>query len=682
MPRYPSTSPHAAVIIGGAEDRVGKASLLRAVRQARRRAPRAGSSLIPTASSFRDEVVASYTEVFTRLGAPGVRRRATPRPAPRPTTPTLVAALDDATGDLHERRQPAAALASCSPGTPVGRRDHRAHDRGAVVAGTSAGASIMSRLHDLDGRGGRHAAPARQPDHRRASAWSADVIVDQHFDQRSRYGRLMSRRRHRRRTCSASASTRTPRSRSRDGREFTVVGAGAVFVVDARTAVTDAAGRPAGAPLLVSGRHRAHPAHGRYVRPAQRRADRLRRAAPRPARRRSPPPRPDRPRSPSTSRPPDRHPRRSADGPSHPDRPRRPRPAHRRVPGLPRAATSGPTSPSIHLVVDLGVLEELPDRHPARLHRPAARAAARAGEPHLLQGRARAASSSGCARAPGWGTSPSTSPCSCSRRPGTTSAAARPARSRAARASTTSSTATPTRRSASPPAGSRCGCVNHLVQRGGRVRLRRGARALPDAGPSAPPSARRPAAIVEEAVSRDIPLIRLNSGSLVQLGQGVHQQRIRATMTSKTGALAVDIAGDKDLTTKLLGSAGPAGAQAGDGARRPTGRWPPPAGSASRSSSSRSTATTAAGCASTCSSDDEVRDGVRRRRGRVAPRLRHRRVDRDRPRLPLPHRRRPDAGHRRAGARPRHRRRHAHRRASSSRSPTPTRAAASATRRC
>src|SRR6478609_2755702 len=63
-------------------------------------------------------------------------------------------------------------------------------------------------------------------------------------------------------------------------------------------------------------------------------------------------------------------------------------------------------------------------------------------------------------------------------------------------------------------------------------------------------------AILEEAVSRDIPFIRLNSGSLVQLGQGVHQQRIRATMTSKTSALAVDIAGDKDMTTKLLGSAG------------------------------------------------------------------------------------------------------------------------------
>ncbi|WP_427385527.1 cyanophycin synthetase [Janibacter sp. G56] len=64
------------------------------------------------------------------------------------------------------------------------------------------------------------------------------------------------------------------------------------------------------------------------------------------------------------------------------------------------------------------------------------------------------------------------------------------------------------------------------------------------------------AAILEEAVSRDIPYIRLNKASFVQLGQGVHAQRIRATMTSRTGALAVDLAGDKDMTGKLLGSAG------------------------------------------------------------------------------------------------------------------------------
>lgn len=63
-------------------------------------------------------------------------------------------------------------------------------------------------------------------------------------------------------------------------------------------------------------------------------------------------------------------------------------------------------------------------------------------------------------------------------------------------------------------------------------------------------------AIVDEAVSRDIPWIRLNQASLVQLGQGVHAKRIRATMTSETSSIAVDIASDKDLTTKLLGAAG------------------------------------------------------------------------------------------------------------------------------
>ena len=63
-------------------------------------------------------------------------------------------------------------------------------------------------------------------------------------------------------------------------------------------------------------------------------------------------------------------------------------------------------------------------------------------------------------------------------------------------------------------------------------------------------------ALIDEAASRDIPYMRLDRYSLVQLGQGVHQQRIRATMTSRTGGIAVDIASDKKLTNKLLDSAG------------------------------------------------------------------------------------------------------------------------------
>lgn len=62
--------------------------------------------------------------------------------------------------------------------------------------------------------------------------------------------------------------------------------------------------------------------------------------------------------------------------------------------------------------------------------------------------------------------------------------------------------------------------------------------------------------LVEEAVGRDIPYIRLNDQSLVQLGYGVHQKRIQATTTANTNMIAVDIAGNKHATKTLLGDMG------------------------------------------------------------------------------------------------------------------------------
>ena len=61
--------------------------------------------------------------------------------------------------------------------------------------------------------------------------------------------------------------------------------------------------------------------------------------------------------------------------------------------------------------------------------------------------------------------------------------------------------------------------------------------------------------IVEEAAKRGIPFIRLNKSSLVQLGYGINQQRIRATIAGTTSCIAVDIAGDKDETKRLLEAA-------------------------------------------------------------------------------------------------------------------------------
>ncbi|MFL5747004.1 MAG: cyanophycin synthetase [Niastella sp.] len=61
-------------------------------------------------------------------------------------------------------------------------------------------------------------------------------------------------------------------------------------------------------------------------------------------------------------------------------------------------------------------------------------------------------------------------------------------------------------------------------------------------------------AIVQEAIRRNIPVMRLNDESFLQLGYGAAQQRIQATIASTTGNIAVDIACNKQVTKQLLHS--------------------------------------------------------------------------------------------------------------------------------
>ncbi len=62
--------------------------------------------------------------------------------------------------------------------------------------------------------------------------------------------------------------------------------------------------------------------------------------------------------------------------------------------------------------------------------------------------------------------------------------------------------------------------------------------------------------LVDEAKRRRIPVMRLNQASLIQLGHGKHQQRIRASITGRTSIVAVEAAGNKDFTKTLLGDNG------------------------------------------------------------------------------------------------------------------------------
>ncbi|WP_309640267.1 cyanophycin synthetase [Flavobacterium sp.] len=61
--------------------------------------------------------------------------------------------------------------------------------------------------------------------------------------------------------------------------------------------------------------------------------------------------------------------------------------------------------------------------------------------------------------------------------------------------------------------------------------------------------------IIREAESRGIPWTRLGKNSKIQLGYGANQKQFQATMTCNTSNAAVNIAGDKDDTKKLLAQA-------------------------------------------------------------------------------------------------------------------------------
>ncbi|RNI24667.1 cyanophycinase [Flexivirga caeni] len=244
----PEPATRSLLIIGGAEDKVGRVTILRRfVRLAGGRKSRI--VVIPTASSVPDEVVEVYSTVFSRLGAPQIDAVNPPDRA-HSSDAGLVALIDQATGVFLSGGNQL-RLSQLIVGTPLGAAILRAYERGAVIAGTSAGASIMSQF--MISMGDEGVTPRQRSSQLTAGlGLLPGVIVDQHFDQRARYGRLLS-------LVASSPSLlgmgidEDTAAEITDGTELTVVGSGAVFVVDARTAVTDAHEAERDAPLLVTG---------------------------------------------------------------------------------------------------------------------------------------------------------------------------------------------------------------------------------------------------------------------------------------------------------------------------------------------------------------------------------------------------------------------------------------------
>ena len=234
--------------VGGAEDKVGSSRVLRAfVRLAR--GPAARIAVVPSASSIQPEVVDVYSTVFARLGVARVDAVA---PATRADAddPRLAAVVGGASGVFLTGGNQL-KLAQILTGTALGTAVLAAHRRGAVVAGTSAGASMLSR--HMISLGGESRTPRNRMSQLTAGLGLLDdVVVDQHFDQRGRYGRLMS-------VVAASPALlgmgvdEDTAAVVTERRWLEVVGNGSVFLVDGSSAVSDAHESRGGAPLLLSG---------------------------------------------------------------------------------------------------------------------------------------------------------------------------------------------------------------------------------------------------------------------------------------------------------------------------------------------------------------------------------------------------------------------------------------------
>jgi cyanophycinase len=224
--------PGDLVLIGGAEDKVAERHILRAV------AERVGANktlvVCTLATSQPDRAWQEYDRIFTELG---VRRRAHLTIGPRDGEGAdaeheaigleLAGAVFFTGGDQLR-------LTSMLAGTATGARLLCLHRQGVTIAGTSAGASVVSdtmlvgmsrdRSHKLGDL--LRMAPGL--------GFIRDVIVDQHFAQRGRIGRLLGAVAQNPGHLGLGIDEDTACVVSR-GR-LSVIGAGALYVIDAHAA--------------------------------------------------------------------------------------------------------------------------------------------------------------------------------------------------------------------------------------------------------------------------------------------------------------------------------------------------------------------------------------------------------------------------------------------------------------
>ncbi len=235
-------------VIGGAEDRLKRPTVLRHFVDACGGAD-ALIAVVPSASSLGPEIVDVYVALFERLGAGkvfGVR----PESRDEANLPALAAELDMVTG-IFMTGGNQLKLSGIVNGTVFGDALVAAHRRGVTIGGTSAGASIQSSHMVAFGTGG--STPKQRMTQLAAGlGMLEDCVIDQHFAQRNRYGRLLMLVAQSPNLLGIGVDEDTAAVVTGD-RTLDVVGRGVVTIVDGRHLITNAHEAKRTAPLLVSG---------------------------------------------------------------------------------------------------------------------------------------------------------------------------------------------------------------------------------------------------------------------------------------------------------------------------------------------------------------------------------------------------------------------------------------------
>ncbi len=220
-------SDRSLIIIGGKEDRTNNKIILNEV------ARRIGSGkLVVTTVAMpgsTDDLFDQYEKAFRSLGVKHLYKLEI-NERQEATLESKVRILDDASGVFFTGGDQL-KITSQIGDTPIFERIREIYDDGGVIAGTSAGASAMSETMLVEG--GDEESHVIGGSLRMAPGLGliGGVIIDQHFTERGRFGRLLGAVAQNPKNLGIGIDEQTAIVVER-GNGFYVLGSGAVYVVD------------------------------------------------------------------------------------------------------------------------------------------------------------------------------------------------------------------------------------------------------------------------------------------------------------------------------------------------------------------------------------------------------------------------------------------------------------------